>query len=167
MKVEKNYNKIMRKRKMSINEAEKIIDDMYQDKYKIMEQRNEEGITIDISEMDKIAFTNLEFASVRVLREIQSLRNKVEKQEKENTDLKELYIRTAKYQEKIGHDELARYMLAQIQAVPTFTTWEEYTTWISKDKIRDLIKTINWNGEDWQDREVKELLEGLLAEEEV
>lgn len=64
----------------------------------------------------------------------------IEKQEKENMDLKELYVRVAKHQEKIGHTELAEYMLAQIQAIPTFTTWEEYTTWVSKD---DLIKILD------------------------
>lgn len=52
----------------------------------------------------------------------------IEKQEKENMNLKELYVRVAKHQEKIGHTEFAEYMLAQIQAIPTFTTWEEYTT---------------------------------------
>lgn len=48
---------------------------------------------------------------------------KIEKQEKENIDLV----------------ELAEYMLAQIQAIPTFTTWEEYTTWVSKEKIRETL----------------------------
>lgn len=74
---------------------------------------------------------------------LQILLNLIEKQEKENTDLKELYIRTAKHQEKIGHVEFAEYMLAQIEAVPTFTTWEEYTTWVSKTKIRVLIQKLN------------------------
>ncbi len=41
----------------------------------------------------------------------------IEKQEKENMNLKELYVRVAKHQEKIGHTELAEYMLAQIQAI--------------------------------------------------
>lgn len=63
----------------------------------------------------------------------------IEKQEKENMDLKELYVRVAKHQEKIGHTELAEYMLAQIQAIPTFTTWEEYTTWVSKDDLRIIL----------------------------
>lgn len=112
---------------------------MYQDKYKIMSQKTDAGVTIDLSKLDEITLTNLEFASVRALREIQSLRHKIEKQEKENTDLKELYIRTAKHQEKIGHIELADYMLAQIQAVPTFTTWEEYTTWVSKEDLRKIL----------------------------
>lgn len=59
--------------------------------------------------------------------------------EEENTDLKDLYIRTAKHQEKIGHEELAGYMLAQIEAVPTFTTWEEYKTWINKQDFRKIL----------------------------
>ena len=139
MNEKKVYNQIMTKNEMSIEEAETIIDDMYQDKYKIMSQKTDTGVTIDLSKMDKITLTNLEFASVRALREIQSLRHKLEKQEKENTDLKELYIRTAKHQEKIGHTELADYMLAQIQAVPTFTTWEEYTTWVSKEDLRKIL----------------------------
>ena len=63
----------------------------------------------------------------------------IEKQEKENMNLKELYVRVAKHQEKIGHTELAEYMLAQIQAIPTFTTWEEYTTWVSKDDLRKIL----------------------------
>lgn len=69
----------------------------------------------------------------RVLKENEELKRK-------NEELKVLYIRTAKHQEKIGHTELAGYMLAQIEAVPTFTTWEEYTTWVDKDKIREFIK---------------------------
>ena len=96
-----------------------------------------------ICEIEEMTITHRAYTAEclrRVLREIQSLRHKMEKQEKENTDLKELYIRTAKHQEKIGHTELAGYMLAQIEAVPTFTTWEEYTTWVDKDKIREFIK---------------------------
>lgn len=52
----------------------------------------------------------------------------IKKQEKENTDLKDIYIRMAKNFEKKGQIETAEYMLAQIEAIPTFTTWEEYTT---------------------------------------
>lgn len=73
---------------------------------------------------------------------IETILQALEKTTKENTDLKELYIRTAKHLDKKGHFELAEYMLAQIEATPTFTTWEEYTTWISKDKIRETIKEL-------------------------
>lgn len=159
---DKEYNQIMEGNSMTINQAAAIIDDMYQDKFKIMEQKTETGVKIDLGKMDDIQFTILEFASVRLLREVQSLSHKLKKQEKENTDLKELYIRTAKHQEKIGHVELAEYMLAQIEAVPTLTTWEEYTTWVSKDSIRKILdkyktKEIDFAPEFY--KEIKELLE--------
>ena len=99
---------------------------------------------------------------IEVLSMLKGKDKEIEKQEKENTDLKELYIRTAKHQEKIGHVELAEYMLAQIEAVPTFTTWEEYTTWVSKDSIRKILdkyktKEIDFAPEFY--KEIKELLE--------
>ena len=86
----------------------------------------------------------------------------IEKQEKENMNLKELYVRVAKHQEKIGHTELAEYMLAQIQAIPTFTTWEEYTTWVSKDDLRKILdkyakKEIDFSPDLYQ--ELRQLLE--------
>lgn len=86
----------------------------------------------------------------------------IEKQEKENMDLKELYVRVAKHQEKIGHTELAEYMLAQIQAIPTFTTWEEYTTWVRKDDLRKILdkyakKEIDFSPELY--KELRQLLE--------
>lgn len=88
----------------------------------------------------------------------------IEKQEKENMDLKELYVRVAKHQEKIGHTELAEYMLAQIQAIPTFTTWEEYTTWVSKDDLRKILdkyakKEIDFSPELY--KELRQLLEEI------
>lgn len=67
---------------MSIEEAETIIDDMYQDKYKIMEQKIEQGVVIDVSKIDEITFTNLEFASVRILREKQNLETKYRRLQK-------------------------------------------------------------------------------------
>lgn len=86
----------------------------------------------------------------------------IEKQEKENMNLKELYVRVAKHQEKIGHTELAEYMLAQIQAISTFTTWEEYTTWVSKDDLRKILdkyakKEIDFSPELY--KELRQLLE--------
>lgn len=73
---------------------------------------------------------------------IDQLENKVKELEKENTDIKEVYIRTAKHLDKKGMLELSEYLLAQIEATPTFTTWEEYTTWVNKQVIRDKIKRI-------------------------
>lgn len=90
---EKYYNKIMKQDKMSIEEAENIIDEMYQDKYKIIEANN----TIYVDRLDEVKFTNLEFASVRMLREVQSLRRKLEKLQKEADN----YIPKEKIREKI------------------------------------------------------------------
>lgn len=73
---EKYYNKIMTEKEMSAEEAENIIDDMYQDKYKIMEQKTDTGVRIDLSKIDEVKFTNLEFASVIILREKNSLETK-------------------------------------------------------------------------------------------
>lgn len=68
------WKQIMTKDKMSLEEAETIINDMYQDRNKILENNN----VIDISRLDDVKFTNLEFASVRAIREIQSLEHKLE-----------------------------------------------------------------------------------------
>lgn len=56
-----------------------------------------------------------------------------------NTDLKDIYLGTAWHQRRIGKEELANYMLAQIQALPTFTTFEEYITWIQKEDLRMIL----------------------------
>lgn len=69
------WEQIMTKDKMSLEEAETIINDMYQDRNKILENNN----VIDISRLDDVKFTNLEFASVRAIREIQSLKRKLDK----------------------------------------------------------------------------------------
>jgi hypothetical protein len=103
---------------------------------------NEEKKSLEILKSVRISLMNFNEVTEenkKVIASIQTIVNLIEKQEKENTDLKELYIRTAKHQEKIGHTELADYMLAQIQAVPTFTTWEEYTTWVSKEDLRKIL----------------------------
>lgn len=73
------WEQIMTKDEMTIDEALTIIDDMYQDRYKIMSQKTEKETIVDLGKMDYIKFTNLEWASVRTLREVQSLNNKLEK----------------------------------------------------------------------------------------
>lgn len=73
-KIKPYWEQIMTKDKMSLEEAETIINDMYQDRNKILENNN----VIDISRLDDVKFTNLEFASVRAIREIQSLERKLE-----------------------------------------------------------------------------------------
>ena len=74
-KIKPYWGQIMTKDKMSLEEAETIINDMYQDRNKILENNN----VIDISRLDDVKFTNLEFASVRAIREIQSLKRKLDK----------------------------------------------------------------------------------------
>lgn len=73
-----HWEQIMTKEKMTIEEAETIIDDMYQDRNKIISTKNDKGVTIHLDRLDDVKFTNLEFASVRTLREIQSLRRKLD-----------------------------------------------------------------------------------------
>ena len=75
------WEQIMTKDEMTIEEALTIIDDMYQDRYKIMSQKTEKETIVDLSKMDYIKFTNLEWASVRVLREVQNLNYKFKKLE--------------------------------------------------------------------------------------
>nr|DAJ75885.1 MAG TPA: hypothetical protein [Caudoviricetes sp.] len=91
---DKYYNQIMNKKEMSIEEAETIIDDMYQDKYKVMEQKTEQGIIIEIGRMDEVTLTNLEFASVRMLREKQSLETKYRRLQEKISEILEYYGHT-------------------------------------------------------------------------
>ena len=65
---------------MTVEEAKNIIDEMYQDKHKILEENN----VINLAKIDDIKFTNLEYASVRMLRKVQSLECKLENLQKEN-----------------------------------------------------------------------------------
>lgn len=96
-------------------------------------------------------------------RAIETVLQELNMLEKENTDLKDLYIRIAKHQDKLGHFELSEYMLAQIEATPTFTTWEEYTTWVSKDKIREIIKELDIDIERNKRRKTNNNTEGNLS----
>ena len=97
------WKQIMTKDKMSLEEAETIINDMYQDRNKILENNN----VIDISRLDDVKFTNLEFASVRAIREIQSLERKLENSipvslvEEKIEELKQ--ERTLKYDNYMGY----------------------------------------------------------------
>ena len=48
------WEQIMTKDEMTIEEALTIIDDMYQDRYKIMSQKTEKETIVDLSKMDYI-----------------------------------------------------------------------------------------------------------------
>ena len=68
------WEQIMTTNKMSVDEAIDIVDKMYQDRYKAIEKDD----TILVNKLDDIKFTNLEFASVILLREVQSLQSNLE-----------------------------------------------------------------------------------------
>lgn len=65
---------------MKIEEAEKIIDDMYQEKMNTRIGKIEKGTVIHAEK--EVAFTKLEEASLILLREELSLKRKIEEQEK-------------------------------------------------------------------------------------
>lgn len=85
MSKKKVWESIMIADTMTAEEAINIVDTMYQDRYKVIEEKNKERITIHVNKIDAVRFTNLEFASVRLLREVQSLQrnlsNSISKQE--------------------------------------------------------------------------------------
>ena len=59
--------------KMSLEEAINVVDAMYQDRYKIIEEND----TVYVDRLKDVKFTNLEFASVILLREVLSLQSKL------------------------------------------------------------------------------------------
>ena len=65
----------MKTDKMSLEEALNVVDSMYQDRYKIIREND----TIYVDRLKDVKFTNLEFASVILLREVQSLQSKLKK----------------------------------------------------------------------------------------
>lgn len=69
-----NWNDTMVDKEMTLNDAINYVDDMYQQRMSSIQQDN----TIHVDLLDKVKFTNLEFASVRLLREVQSLQSKID-----------------------------------------------------------------------------------------
>ena len=106
---EKYYNKISENTIMSVEDAKNIINDMRNDKFKII---------------GKVKYTNLETATIRMLKEAQSLERKLEKLQKEITRLQNKLLDKIEGT-KIIKEETTEYIK------------ENY---ISKDKIRKLIK---------------------------
>ena len=118
------YNQIMRVETMTIEEAENIIDDMYQEKYEIIEEKIENGVKIYLDKLKDVKFTYLEFASVRMLREVQKLRRELEKQQKE---IERLY----KDNYRLDRENQLKFE----RAVDT-------SDYVSKEAIREKIKEI-------------------------
>lgn len=80
----------MKEKELTLEEAEQIVDTMYQNRF--VEAGVDEGNTIHLGNMDNIEFTDLESASIYLLRE--EIRLKEELQRKDNiiSELKnELY----------------------------------------------------------------------------
>ena len=100
------YNQIMRVETMTIEEAENIIDDMYQEKYEIIEEKIENGVKIYLDKLKDVKFTYLEFASVRMLREVQKLRRELEKQQKEIEKKNKIITEVERYARGTKDEEL-------------------------------------------------------------
>lgn len=77
MSEKKIWESIMAVDTMTVEEAIDIVDTMYQERYKVIEEKSEDGITIHINKIDDVKFTNLEFASIRLLREVQSIQRRI------------------------------------------------------------------------------------------
>lgn len=68
------WNNEMVSKEMDVDQAIDIVDEMYQERTSIIEKDN----CINVGLLNDIKFTNLEFASVRLLREVQSLQSKLD-----------------------------------------------------------------------------------------
>lgn len=77
-----------------------------------------------------------------VLNLIEKLVNENNRLVQDNLDLDRLYRRTAEKLKENGKEELANYFLAQIGAVPTWSTFEEYKHWINKDIFLEKIEKL-------------------------
>lgn len=107
---EKERNKEFLSNKMTLEEAKQIIDDMYQDKYKPIEEKTKEGATIYIERLDNVIFSEVEFAGVRLLREVQILERKLKNsisKDKIREKIKELDIEIQQCQ--YADDDIEEY----------------------------------------------------------
>lgn len=84
-----------------------------------------------------------------VLNLIEKLVNENNRLVQDNLDLDKLYRRTAEKLKENGKEELANYFLAQIGAVPTWSTFEEYKHWINKDILLEKIEKLYEEGGCW------------------
>lgn len=84
-----------------------------------------------------------------VLNLIEKLVNENNRLVQDNLDLDRLYRRTAEKLKENGKEELANYFLAQIGAVPTWSTFEEYKHWINKDIFLEKIEKLYEEGGCW------------------
>lgn len=85
---EKEKNKIFKEDSMTKEQAIEIIDNMYQNRCKEREIKTEKRTVIDMG-ID-IEFTEIEFAGVRLLRELQFVTGELEKEKEKNKELKKI-----------------------------------------------------------------------------
>ena len=85
--------------KMKLEEALNIVDAMYQDRYKKIEENN----TVYVDRLKDVKFTNLEFASVILLREVQSLQRKLENSIPKQVVIDKIKEYDKKMEEDAGH----------------------------------------------------------------
>ena len=85
--------------KMNLEEALNIVNEMYQDRYKIIQEND----TIYVDKLKDVKFTNLEFASVILLREVQSLQNKFKNSIPEQAVIDKINEYDKKMEEDAGH----------------------------------------------------------------
>ena len=112
----------MKADKMCLNEAIDIVDKMYQDRYKIVEEKD----TIYVDKLDDVKFTNLEFASVRLLREVQSLQTKLENS---------LNMLKEKDKEMKKKDKMIDLMAEQLAGLTIWNIEKEVVKQYFKDKV--------------------------------
>ena len=77
----------MKEKELTLKEAEKIVDTMYQNKF--VEAGVEEGNTIHLGNMDNIQFNDLENASIYLLRKEIRLREELQRKDNIINELKE------------------------------------------------------------------------------
>lgn len=114
---EKERNKEFLSNKMTLEEAKQIIDDMYQDKYKPIEEKTKEGATIYIERLDNVIFSEVEFAGVRLLREVQILERKLKNsisKDKIKEKIKEIHNYTFMSNEEMRQQEYAIIKLEEL-----------------------------------------------------
>lgn len=141
---------------MSEEEALKILDDY---KYKIYVQCTKVG---------GVGIPNEEWYAIdRILDLYKAEKEKNVRLTKDNLDLNMLYRRTASHFQEKGKFELADYMLAQIGAVPTWTDFDDYSNWISKDKIEAIIKELDKDIENTTREEFNKIEFAIVVLEEL
>ena len=87
------WNDEMKGKSMTLNEAVDYVDQMYQER---VSNVIEDGDTVHINKLDDVKFSNLEFAAVRLLREVQSLQTQLEASVSKD-ELKTVITQTSKY----------------------------------------------------------------------